>query len=147
MESELMSGPHLPPFRATALAALTVLSLTQTAAASASERTYTLRAGPYRVANFESRFLSEAARTPRVTGWVTRMHARLVDARGHPIVLRRVMLHHVFFRNRSRARLPESAASAPTRRSTEPARRTSRSISRAATATACAAATGGGSAG
>jgi plastocyanin len=106
MESELMSGPHLPPFRATALAALAALSLTQTAAASASERTYTLRAGPYRVANFESRFLSEAARTPRVTGWVTRMHARLVDARGHPIVLRRVMLHHVFFRNRSRARLP-----------------------------------------
>jgi hypothetical protein len=142
-----MSRSHLPPFRASALAALAALMLAPARPAAAVERTYTLRAGPFRVANFESRFLSEAARTPRVTGWVTRMHARLVDARGHPIVLRRVMLHHVFFRNRSRARLPESAASAPTRRSTEPARRTSRSISRAGTATACAAATGGGSAG
>ena len=101
-----MSRFPLPHPRALARAAAIAGCLLMPADVAAAERTYTLRAGPFRVANFESRFVSQPARTPRVTGWVTRMHARLVDGRGRPIALRRVMLHHVFFRNRSRARLP-----------------------------------------
>ena len=88
--------------RAGALAAIAVFAVLP-AVAAASEPTYTLRTGPFRVANFESRFLSQTARTPRVTGWVTRMHAQLVDGRGRPIALRRVMLHHVFLEPESRA--------------------------------------------
>ena len=111
------ASPHPRAFpraglRAGSIAAV-AMWLVLPAAAAGSERTYTVRAGPFRVANFESRFLNRPARTPAVTGWVTRMHARLVDGRGRSIALRRVMLHHVFFRNRSRARLRGTCGERP----------------------------------
>ena len=75
-------------------------------AAHASERTYTLRAGPYRLGDFATNYPREAVRTPARGGWVTRMHARLVDRRGRPVTLRDVMLHHVVFHNLSIRRPP-----------------------------------------
>jgi hypothetical protein len=36
--------------------------------------------------------------TPRVDGFITRMHAFVVDSRGRPLASNRVMLHHAVFR-------------------------------------------------
>ena len=41
-------------------------------------------------------------RTPEQDGYITRMHARLVDRAGARVSIRSVMLHHVVFLNRGR---------------------------------------------
>jgi plastocyanin len=81
------------------LGALLVLVLAPSWA-SAEQRTQTLRVGPVTLAGFQTKYPARAVRSPQVSGFVVRMHARLVDARGRPIPIDRVMLHHVVFINR-----------------------------------------------
>lgn len=81
-----------------ALLVLLVLALTA-APASASERTYTLRSGPMTFGPFQTKFPSRSIPAPRRRGFITRMSTRLVNARGRPISIERLMLHHVVFIN------------------------------------------------
>jgi plastocyanin len=92
-----------------------VVPLVAAAPAAAAERTFTLHAGPFTMAGFNTQFLSVKVPTPGIRGFVTYMHARLVDARGRQVTIRSGMLHHVYFNNLDRlrvkgqctARLPE----------------------------------------
>jgi plastocyanin len=89
--------------RLACLGALVVAaSLTLVPPAVGATRTYTLRYGPMRVGGFETVLPKVGVRTPRVNGHIVRMHARLVNARGIPVTVRDVMLHHVFFQRRWR---------------------------------------------
>jgi len=74
------------------------------AAAEGKTRTVTLRSAPFRLSGFETRTPKVWVRTPRRTGYVTGFRARLVDVRGRPIGIDRVMLHHVVFLNHGRSR-------------------------------------------
>jgi hypothetical protein len=56
--------------------------------------------GPYQVRSHPS----ERVRAPRLDGLLIRMHARVVDRRGRPIPVRRLMLHHVVYKNVGRFR-------------------------------------------
>jgi predicted amidohydrolase YtcJ len=70
--------------------------------ADAAERTMTMRAGPYTVGGFNTERPKVLVRSPRVNGYITHMHSRLVDRRGRPVTIQRVMLHHVVFLNQGR---------------------------------------------
>lgn len=70
--------------------------------AAAAERTVTLRHGPVTMGSFATERPKVIVGSPRVDGYVTRMHARLVDARNRPITIQQVMLHHVVFINQGR---------------------------------------------
>jgi plastocyanin len=83
-----------------ALAVAMTIALPATAAAKT--RTLTLRYGPVDMAGYETRTDTNNAAAPRLDGFITRMHAHLVDAAGRPVPQQRVMLHHVFFTNQSR---------------------------------------------
>ena len=72
-------------------------------AAVAKSRTLTLRFGPVSLSGYETGTGTNNTRAPKLDGYVTRMHAHLVDRNGKPIPQQRVMLHHVFFTNQSRA--------------------------------------------
>lgn len=61
--------------------------------------------GPMTVRPYEVRTRpSERVRAPRLDGFLVRMHARVVDRRGRPIPVRRLMLHHVVYKNVGRHR-------------------------------------------
>jgi hypothetical protein len=79
-----------------------LLALLTLAAPAQADTTISLKAGPYRLAGFETIRPKEYVRTPPVDGFITRMHARLVDTNGRPVSIRHVMLHHVVFLNRGR---------------------------------------------
>jgi plastocyanin len=81
-----------------ALALLTVslASLATVPAASAGVRV--ARYGPIDMGAFNVRYINTVVRPPQGTGHVVGLHARLVDARGRPVTIRSVMLHHVIFR-------------------------------------------------
>ena len=79
-----------------------LIALLATAAPAQADRTISLTAGPYRLGPFETVRPKEYVRTPSVDGYITRMHARLVDRNGRPVSIRHVMLHHVVFLNRGR---------------------------------------------
>jgi hypothetical protein len=86
-----------------AATASAVVGVAATAApAGASVRTFTLRSGPVGMGDFNTALPKRWVRTPRVDGFIVRMHARLVDARGRPVTIRDVMLHHVTFRRQWR---------------------------------------------
>jgi plastocyanin len=91
--------------------ALVTATLWPAAAASAAERTYALRYGPISLSGFETRFPQPHVRSPRRSGYVVRMSARVVDANGRRVPLRRVMLHHVVFVNRGRRGGPPKTSS------------------------------------
>jgi plastocyanin len=61
-----------------------------------------MRAGPVDMHGYESQSGGRRVPAPRVNGFITAMHAQLVDSRGRAIPQERVMLHHVFFANRGR---------------------------------------------
>jgi plastocyanin len=85
----------------TALAAVAAC-IALPAAATAKERTLTMRFGPVDLNGYETGTGVNNTRAPRLNGYITRMHAYLVDAAGRPIPQQRVMLHHVLFTNQSR---------------------------------------------
>ena len=89
--------------RARLIAAVLATMLTAAvwpAAASAKERTFTLRYGPVALAGFETRYPQPLVQTPERSGYITRMSTRVVDGHGRRVPLSHVMLHHVVFVNR-----------------------------------------------
>jgi plastocyanin len=72
-------------------------------AAAAKSRTLKLRFGPVSLSGYETGTGSNRTTAPRLDGYVTAMHAHLVDGNGKAIPQQRVMLHHVFFTNQTRA--------------------------------------------
>src|SRR4051794_27215710 len=76
-----------------------LLMLAAASPADAQERTLVFRYGPIRLAPYEVRQETSFPRAPGVDGFITGMHARIVDANGEPIPVTRLMLHHVLFVN------------------------------------------------
>ena len=72
------------------------------APAQASTTTHTWRVGPIDMRGYATEQALEDTRAPRMFGYLTAMHARIVDAEGNPVPQERVMLHHVFFVNHGR---------------------------------------------
>jgi plastocyanin len=70
-------------------------------AAAAKSHTLKLRFGPVNLSGYETGTGTNNTAAPRLNGYVTAMHAHLVDGKGRPIPQQRVMLHHVFFTNQS----------------------------------------------
>ena len=101
---------HFPAGRARKLRAVKVrlssvgvlLALLLPAAPAHAEWTVSMKAGPYTLAGFQTVRPKELVDTPPVDGYITRMHARLVDGRGRPVSVQHVMLHHVVFLNHGR---------------------------------------------
>src|SRR3954471_9235466 len=94
-----MMGTRCRPYRVrVVLALLTVslVSLTGVPAASAGVRV--ARYGPIEMGGFNVRYIDTVVRPPERGGHVIRLDARLVAARGRPVTVRNVMLHHVIFR-------------------------------------------------
>ena len=85
------------------------------AAAPAAERTYALRYGPVEVGGYRTVFPEPRVQTPRQSGYVVRMNARLVDRKGRRIPLGHVMLHHVVFVNHGFAGAPRKQTTCPGR--------------------------------
>jgi plastocyanin len=68
-------------------------------AAPAATHTYTLTSEGFELGGFEVELPRVRVPTPPRGGHITYMYARLVDARGRPLPVREVMLHHVLFLN------------------------------------------------
>jgi len=77
-------------------------SLAVPAVAQAGEKSFRLRTGPYRSADFNVQFPKHLVRAPKVNGYLTDMDVRLVDRRGRRVQIDETMLHHVVFKNYSR---------------------------------------------
>ena len=58
-----------------------------------------LRYGPVELGGFQTRYPDPRVQTPRQSGYIVRMNARIVDSKGKRIPLAHVMLHHVVFIN------------------------------------------------
>jgi plastocyanin len=69
------------------------------APASAAQRTITKRFGPIGIGPYAVKYRTSRFPAPRVGGHVTRMHARVVDGRGRPMPVSRMMLHHLTFKD------------------------------------------------
>ena len=80
------------------VAALALLA----APAQAADREVVYRAGPFQVGGFETVRPKVMVPSPKLDGYITHMHSRLVDERGRPVDIQKVMLHHVVFLNRGR---------------------------------------------
>src|SRR5262245_15954356 len=86
-------------------AGLVVLAVLLSAAAAESRTTrHTWRVGPAAMGGYGTGQSLPSTRAPRRFGYLTAMHARIVDAAGNPVPQERVMLHHVFFVNHGRFR-------------------------------------------
>ena len=75
------------------------------APADAAVERFTVRQGPLALGPYEVGQTSantRPVRAPRLDGWLVKMHARVVDRRGRPMPVRRVMLHHIVYKNASR---------------------------------------------
>jgi Stress up-regulated Nod 19 len=101
-----MSPPSRTPaeanaraWRAVGFAMLAVLSsLVPASGASAAVRTLHLRYGPVALQPAELKSAAPRVHTPQLHGFVTQMHAYVVDDRGRRLPSERVMLHHAVFR-------------------------------------------------
>src|SRR3954451_5909296 len=69
--------------------------------AHAATVTKTLRAGPFRLDGFETLRPRLGVPAPRTDGYITHMDAWLVRRDGRRVPIRRVMMHHVVFLDRS----------------------------------------------
>src|SRR3954454_21408152 len=99
-----------------ALIALAVALVVPTGA-SARGRTLHLRYGPIVLQPAELKGTPARVRTPQVRGFVTQMHAYVVDQRGTRLPSERVMLHHAVFRRQIKTRYDRDCHSP---RDTEP---------------------------
>lgn len=91
----------MPRLLSTAIAAVVVAVLALPAAASARTFTKTFEYGPITVAGYEVK-QTEAdfdAPEPDFDGYVTGMSVDVVDKRGRPVPISRLMLHHIVFHN------------------------------------------------
>lgn len=82
--------------------AVLVAALVTPSLAQAGEKTFKLRAGPYRSADFNVLFPKQLVPAPKVDGFLTDMDVRLVDRTGKEVTINETMLHHVVFKNFSR---------------------------------------------
>jgi len=89
---------RIAPIAAAAAVALAILAVLATPA-QARTQTLTLRSEPFVLSGFKTVFPKVGVRTPRVTGYVTRMDANLVYENGRRVSIRQVMLHHIVFIN------------------------------------------------
>jgi hypothetical protein len=78
--------------------ALLAVSGIGSAGASAAVRTVHLRYGPISLQPAELKSAVRRAKSPHMSGFVTKMHAYVVDVRGRRLASNRVMLHHAVFR-------------------------------------------------
>ncbi len=69
------------------------------AAADAKQQTFTMRYGPVSLGGYETAYPEPWVKTPKRSGYIVRMSARVVDRRGRRMPLSDVMLHHVVFIN------------------------------------------------
>jgi len=83
---------------------LALIGLLMAAPADAATRTHTFRVGPVDMRAYATEQALEGVRAPKSGGYLTAMHARIVDAAGRAVPQERVMLHHVFFVNHGRFR-------------------------------------------
>ena len=91
------------PHRSALAGLLAILILVGLAApASGRERTLVERSGPYQLGAYQTIRPKVIVPEPPVNGFLTRMHSRLVDRRGRPVGIQKVMLHHVVFINQGR---------------------------------------------
>ena len=79
-----------------------VVTIALLAAAPAQAKEIVYRAGPFAVGGFETVRPKVIVPSPRTGGYITYMHSRLVDAKGRPVGIQKVMLHHVVFLNQGR---------------------------------------------
>ena len=86
------------------IALVVIVLMVAAAPAAAATRTHTFRVGPVSLGAYATEKGRDDAPAPRRGGYVTAMHARLVDSQGRPVPQERVMLHHVFFVNYGRFR-------------------------------------------
>ena len=84
------------------IALVVIVLMVAAAPAAAATRTHTFRVGPVSLGAYATEKGRDDAPAPRRGGYVTAMHARLVDSQGRPVPQERVMLHHVFFVNYGR---------------------------------------------
>jgi plastocyanin len=75
------------------------LSLALVPAASAATKTYTFRTKTFEVGGFETIYPKLFVKTPKRSGYITHMYARLMYGPGRPVPLAHVMLHHIVFIN------------------------------------------------
>ena len=83
---------------------MALLALLWAVPAEAKTTTHTWRVGPVDMRGYATEQALQDTRAPRMTGYLTAMYARIVDAAGRPVPQERVMLHHVFFVNHGRFR-------------------------------------------
>lgn len=100
---------------AAALVALAIL-LMLAPASPAAVKTYKLRAGPVTLGGFQTKYPVPVVKTPKRSGYIVGMNTRLVDKRGRPLSIKRVMLHHVVFINGGHRGGPNKLSSCPGRR-------------------------------
>ena len=75
------------------------------AAQPSGVRTFTFRQGPLTVGPYQVRYTSKATKNvqaPDVDGFIVGMHARVVDETGQPIPVKRLMLHHIVYKDLGR---------------------------------------------
>ena len=76
-----------------------VLATLPLADAGAAQRTITKRFGPIGIGPYAVKYRTSRLPAPNVNGHVVRMHARVVDRRGRPLPVTRMMLHHLTFKD------------------------------------------------
>jgi hypothetical protein len=81
-----------------AIAGAILLALALAAPAGARVRTLHLRYGPISMQPAELKAHNTPVPPPGVNGFITRMHAYVVDERGRPLPSNELMLHHAVFR-------------------------------------------------
>jgi plastocyanin len=101
--------------RCTALC-IAALTLALAPAAGAATKTYTFRTKTFAVDGFETIYPKLFVRTPKRSGYITHMYARLMYAPGRPVPLKHVMLHHIVFINAGYAGGPAKTTSCNGRR-------------------------------
>ena len=92
------------------------LSLALCSTASAATKTYTFRTKTFTIDGFQTIYPKLFVKTPRRSGYITYMYARLMYAPGKPVPLQHVMLHHIVFINAGYAGGPAKTTSCPGRR-------------------------------
>jgi plastocyanin len=84
------------------LAVLCLVAGCVAAPAGAASRTLTFRIGPIALRGYSSKVATKPIRAPGITGSISYMHARVVDAQGRLVPQQTVMLHHIAFVNDGR---------------------------------------------
>ena len=86
------------------LPAVLILLLVPVSQAEAETRRVVVRQGPFTLQPYQVRYTSRDTRnvrSPRLDGYIVRMHARVVNAQGQPMPVQQVMLHHIVYKTRA----------------------------------------------